>query len=391
MLSVDNLVDQYILPDDQTSYDPYDIWNTRMGILVKKIFYQRRWLGVLPAAALTVVDFYFNNSLRLGYSKRNYPVVYAYRALIATELYRKSADSKLLDVAKKSLTWLVNNYSTGYSGYCWGANMPWVSKNGVYTENTPFITNTPYVLEALLQYARVSGDTSFNHIVPTIFEFIERDLIKQVDTKNELALSYSPQTEQRIVINANSYAMYCYSLFYSLYPEKSTYISEKIKRICNFLKQQQQPDGSWLYYADNEQGNFIDCFHSCFILKNLIRVNKIIRLEGAEKMIETGYSFIKDNFFDSKKGLFRRFSKQDSISLIKFDLYDNAEMLNLAGLLNDKPVTEILQLSIKEKFIAGNDIYSQIIFPNKRINRNTLRWAVMPLLYALVHNNIKFS
>ena len=364
------------------TYDPYDIWNTNIGQWVKKLYYRNSTAGLLPSALLVLFDSYINNRSRIGYSKREYPVVYAYKVLLAIELYKRHPHSHLLEEARCSLTWLALNYSKGYSGHCWGANMPWVSKNATYKEETPFITNTPYVLEALTQFSQISNDTTFDYMVPTILAFIETDLIKMVDSSNELALSYSPYPEKRIVINANSYAMFCYSVFNQLYPGQSTCISDKVIRLYNFIKNHQRPDGSWFYYADDLPGNFIDCFHSCFILKNLYKANKTVCLENFSETIQLGYKYLKVNFFDHQRKLFKRFAKTDKASIIQFDLYDNAEMLNLSILLKDGELTDILSQSIKEEFVRGNDIYSQIILSNKRIQKNTLRWAVMPMLYA---------
>jgi hypothetical protein len=269
MNSVENLYYRYISPARLVSYDPYDIWNTKLGQVVKKKYYTNRFIGMLPSALLLFFDNYLNNNYRFGYSRREYPMVHAYRTMIAIELYRKTGDLLMLELAKSSLTWLENNYSKGYSGFCWGANMPWVSKNGTYKENTPYITNTPYVLEALIQYQQETGDKAFSYIIPTIYDFIEKDIQKAIDNTEELAVSYSPEEEHRIVLNANSYAIFCYSVFHSFYPDQSKYIADKINRLYHFIKQYQQPDGSWQYYADDLPGNFIDCFHSCFILKNL--------------------------------------------------------------------------------------------------------------------------
>jgi hypothetical protein len=86
---------------------------------------------------------------------------------------------------------------------------------------------------------------------------------------------------------------------------------------------------------------------------------------------------------DTRHFLFKRFSVKNKPSIVKFDLYDNAEMLNLALLLGDRCVADKLIASIDRNFRAGTDIYSQIDLFGVRRSRNTLRWAVMPYLYAL--------
>jgi len=81
--------------------------------------------------------------------------------------------------------------------------------------------------------------------------------------------------------------------------------------------------------------------------------------------------------------LYKRFTKSNKPSIIKFDLYDNAEMLNLLLLLNKYDLALELKNNIEKVFIKGEDIYSVIdLFGNKK-NKNTLRWAVMPYLYSI--------
>jgi len=363
--------------------DPYDVWNMKTGQRVKKIYYKNKLLGSLPAAALTIYDFFLNNKLRWGYSPRQYPIAHAYRVLISLTLYQKTGNEEYIISARESLEWLGENYSRNYSGYCWGINMPWVSKIATYDEKTPHVTHTPYALEAFIRFQQETKTTKYDPIIDSVLNFLDKDLIKLVDSKDTLAVSYSPKTESRIVVNANSYAMFCYALLYGRNQNLNNHIGDSVMRLYHFLASTQHEDGSWHYFADDADGNFIDCFHSCIVLKNIYKVNQIIPLPDSHQVIEKGYAYLKKYFWNDTKKLFKRFSITDRMSLVKFDLYDNAEMLNLAIILKDDGLAGILNDSIGRNFVAGTDIYSHIIFPNLKINRNTLRWATYPYLYAL--------
>lgn len=376
------LFEKHLSPVNLETPDPYDVWNTKPGQNIKKVYYRNKTLGILPSAGLTIFDFYLNNHLRLGYDKRSYPIAHAHKALIGMELFKKSQDLKYLSYAKDSLNWLANNYSHGFSGYCWGINMPWVSKIAVYDENIPHVTHTPYALEAFIKYQDLTNTKDYEDIIVSVFNFLEKDLHKMRDDHLVLALSYSPKTEKRIVINANSYAMLCYALLGDRGPLGRGYNEDKVKRIYKFLVNHQNADGSWYYFSDDAQGNFIDCFHTCFVIKNIFKVNQIISLSNSDQIISKGYEFLKNNLWDPNRQLFKRFSVTDRLSPVKFDLYDNAEMLNLAILLKDNALIEVLSASIKRNFVSGEDIYSHIVYPNIKVNKNTLRWAVLPYLYA---------
>ncbi|MDP4129490.1 MAG: hypothetical protein Q8939_04960 [Bacteroidota bacterium] len=377
------LIQEQIKRGKYNTPDPYDVWNMKIGQWVKKIYYKSKLLGLLPAAALTLYDFYINNRLRFGYSPRQYPIAHGYRVMIALNLYKKTSDPEYLASAKESLEWLSKNYSRNYSGYCWGINMPWVSKIATYEEEVPHVTHTPYALEAFLKYQELTKTTEYDKIIDSILQFLDNDLNKLIDSGDTLALSYSPKTEVRVVVNANSYAMSCYASLYGRNPDLNAHIEDKIKKLYHFLVTTQHENGSWYYFADDGPGNLIDCFHSCIVLKNIYKVNRIIPLPGSGQVIEKGYAYLKQYFWNDTKKLFKRFSITDRLSLIKFDLYDNAEMLNLAVLLKDDALVDTLSASIEKNFVVDTDVYSHIIFPNLKINKNTLRWATYPYLYAL--------
>lgn len=377
------MVDEYLRNAVLETADPYDVWNMKISQLVKKVYYKNKLLGAVPAALLTLFDFYVNNNLRIGYVSRHYPIVHAFMALINLELYKHTREKKFISTAEDSLEWLSDNYSKGYSGYCWGINMPWVSKIATYHENTPHVTHTPYVLEAFISFQKETNTGRFDQIIESVLYFLDNDLNTMVDDNDMLAISYSPETETRIVVNANSYAMYCYALLLEQNGTENNHLKDKIRRLYNFILSNRQENGSWFYFADRNKGNFIDCFHSCFILKNIYKTNHIVSLPNADDVLAKGYQYLKRNFWDDTRLLFKRFSITDRPSLIKYDLYDNAEMLNLAVLLKDYDLMDMLSASIKNNFVVNDDIYSNIIYPNKRINRNTLRWAVFPYLCAL--------
>jgi hypothetical protein len=370
--------------NDLSTSDPYDIWKTDIGVNVKNLFNKNRVLGFIPATILTVWDHFVNNNARLFYKKQEFPIVRALAAMCLLNLYKAENKSEYLTTARTHLNWLIKNSSIGYSGFCWGANMIWASKNGIYEKATPFITHTPYALEAFIEYEKITGSKEFHYVITSVYDFIINDLYKFIDTENMLCLSYAPINEPRRVINANSYALYSLSLLHSFFEDKSSLIQEDILRIYNFIVSNQNENGSWWYYADNKKGNFIDCFHSCFVLKNLIKASVTVSLpDSYESTIEKGYNYILDNFYDESHGLFKRFSKTDKPNLVKFDLYDNAEMLNLAYLKNDLKLYASLKNNIEKNFIKGGEVYSIIDLFNTKRNKNMLRWSIMPYLYSL--------
>jgi hypothetical protein len=376
------LIEEVCLRNDLASFDPYDIWKTNTGVRTKTFFNCNRYAGMLPAALLSVLDLYLNSRRRWLYRKQEYPIVRAFGALILLALYKDNCRRDYLAFAKTHLDWLVGNGCKGYKGLGWGLSFEWPVSCGLYYDsNTPLSTATPYALEALVRYSTITASDEFVPSILKIYEFFEKDIKVIRESKKFLITSYGPSAD-RIVTNAVSYAMFSYCLLLPyVSPSDKSYVESKIIRLYNFVVSQQRSDGSWLY---SPQGNsFIDCFHSCIVLKNIIKSHKIFELPGADTVIAKGYEYLIENLRDKSSGLFRRFTKKNKPSLVRFDLYDNAEMLNLSYLMGDSAVTKSLQVAIRQEFHQGSDIYSQTDIFGIKQNKNMLRWAVMPYLYAL--------
>ncbi|MBN2475608.1 MAG: hypothetical protein JXB62_13430 [Pirellulales bacterium] len=377
------LIEHFCLRADLSTYDPYDIWKTRLGYAVKDFYNCHRVAGLPSAATLALFDNCINNRRRMFYSRLEYPVVRAMAALALLSLYRKSADRRHLDGARRHLDWLVVNCHRWQHGIGWG--LPFahaVSKTVRYGPNTPFSTITPYCLEAMVEFEKRSGTSQFRQVVEGIYPFFERDLVVMEDGGDYLITSYGPLRD-RIVVNAVSYTMYSYALLLPYLSEaESARARHRIRKLYRFVQMTQQDDGSW-YYCPNDKGSFIDCFHSCIVLKNVIKTNALVALEEAASVVESGYAYLQKQLLDPRWGLFRRFAVANKRGLVRFDLYDNAEMLNLAALREDLPLAERLAASVRTHFCEGRDVYSQIDLGCRKRSKNTLRWAVMPYVYAV--------
>ncbi len=376
------LIEKFCLLETLECYDPYDVWMTGLGIRIKRLYNANNVVGILPAAALTVWDNFLNNGTRFFYKKQEYPVVRAMAALVLLTSYEGLKNKDFLIGAKGHLDWLIANTCEGYAGLCWGLGFKWAAGDDLdYDENTPFSTHTPYVLEALDKYVALTGDKKYLSHIESVFNFFEEDIKIMFEDEATMATSYGPDRD-RLVTNAVSYSMFSYAIFLKHLPAKKELIESKIQKLYNFIKGKQLEDGSWLYEPYNKN-SFIDCFHSCFVLKNIFKTGQVITLDGSETIIKKGYTYVKDNFYNSRTGLFKRFSLSNKPSIVKFDLYDNAELLHLAILLNDQELVSSLSTTIRKTFVKSDSIYSIIDILNIKRNKNTLRWAVMPYIYAL--------
>ncbi|TKK70338.1 hypothetical protein FC093_06220 [Ilyomonas limi] len=367
---------------DLSTYDPYDFWKTRLGATIKHRFYDGSLVIKGIAGIASCADIFLNNSLRIGYNKQEYAIVRALAAMILDRLYQISGKEIFLEYADLHINWLLKNNLRGAHGIGWGLNFTHpVTKAVVYPKATPFTTITPYVLEALIMHEKVTNQRGiYQDVCKSIYDFFDKDIHVLAQNEEFEATSYGPYKDRKVV-NSVSYTMYALILL-DEYFDYSLNTLKRVTRLFNYIKNQQQPDGSWFYSEEGEP--FIDCFHSCIVLKNLIKSeNYNLDLPGIESVIHKGYSYLKLNLWDEKKGMYKRFSVQNKPGLIKFDLYDNSEMLQCAVRVGDIEEAQKIASSINKNFIYKDKIYSSIdVFNNKR-NPQMLRWAVLPYLYSL--------
>lgn len=376
------IIEHFCCRNDFMTYDRYDIWKTSVGFRSKRLYNRRPCLGIFPSAALAIADFFLNNRLRLFYQREEYPIVRAFSAMALLNLYRKTGDESHFNFAQKHVRWLVDHRVASRNGHGWGIPFDHtVSAMVTYPANMPLATITPYPLEAIIRYAQTTGDNQYDDVIRGIFDFFNKDIMVLEETDDYLLTSYGPLRDRKVV-NAVSYNMYAHSLLLDYLPsEKQEEARGTIRKLYIYVKRRQNSDGSWLY---SEEGrSFIDCFHSCIVLKNLIKTNRIVPLDDCETIVRAGYDYLKQNHIDERYGLYRRFSLKNRPMAVRFDLYDNAEMLNLVVLMKDEELIVNLSNRIKRHFHRGRDIYSHIDLFGVKRSKNHLRWAVMPYLYAL--------
>ncbi len=132
-------------------FDPYDIWATPLGIAVRRRYYDGRFTGKLGAAGLSLLDWLLPGIARRIVSAKllSYPIAVAHAVLL-----RKVANHPA-ESPKEILQHLDAMSIQRDGATAWGLGFPWMSKNGLYGSDIPFVTHTPYVMEALLVLAEL--------------------------------------------------------------------------------------------------------------------------------------------------------------------------------------------------------------------------------------------
>jgi len=81
--------------------------------------------------------------------------------------------------------------------------------------------------------------------------------------------------------------------------------------------------------------DFVDHFHTCFVLKALAKIEQITGSQKCRSAIERGIDYYVKNLFDTN-GLPKPFSKPPRLTVYRRELYDYAECINLGVLLQGR-------------------------------------------------------
>lgn len=317
------------------SYDPYDIWGTRYGLWSRKVYYGSRLLGTPLVAPLVLLDLVCPSARTLFVKRQRYATADGQLLLALLNLYAVTGDRIHLDRALRLGDEILEYAIPGYRGPCWGYPFDWQRDSGaVWSRNTPYITCTPYCYEAFITLHAVTGEARYHDIAAGIAEFVHGDLHDTQVSPTASAGSYSPKDRGQVV-NASAYRAWV------LLDAGRRFDREDFTRTgtrnLNFVLESQREDGSWLY-AMADGASFIDNFHTCFNLKNLVKIDRMLDRPDIRRSIASGFEYWRTNLLypdlDPKS-----FSREPRFQLARLEMYNFAEGITLCSLLAGESVT----------------------------------------------------
>lgn len=349
------------------SFDPFDLWASDfLGELKISLYRGGRW-AVVPLAFAYLLDLLAPEAIRrvMRVQKREFAHVLA----MLQETRHALSDTEFVERMEKMRT-----------RNAWGLGFKWYSVNGVYPETMPYITNAPYVMEALVKIPSDSpAKARANKLFADSWYFLEA-LKVQYEDEDSMALSYAPIEEPNIVVNANSYAAFSYAMHWRHGPKERRKVARRrALKLARWVVKQQYDDGRWYYLANRGAHDMIDGFHSCFVVRNLRKAGKYLPdiVPITERAIENGWRYIKRELFDPKVGLSRRYAVISRPDPFRYDLYDQAEFLGLLVDFNELEAARALVENVHKRFVRKGDWYCRIDKLNRRWGRNFLRWGVV--------------
>ena len=312
----------------ETSNDYQDFFASPIGGKAKALYYRRPALGTLAVAPMVLCEALFPSSRKWFWRRQRFPIADSHFAMGFAYLFRISGERTHYERALHFLDVLEKSRCPGYDRFCWGYPFDWETRNGTVPANTPLITTTPYAYEAFLAAYRIDRNPSRLSILRSIAEHACHDIRDQPVSPDAATCSYSPRG-QTGVVNASAYRAFLLRSAADLFSDP--HYGERSDRNLNFVLRSQREDGSW-FYAMDEVRDFIDHFHTCFVLKALAKIERETGHEGCRRAIRKGLAYYLGNLFDPE-GLPRPFSRPPRLTVYRQELYDYAECINLCVLL----------------------------------------------------------
>ena len=388
----------------ETSWDHQSFFAGPVGGRAKSLYYRNRLLGTAAVAPMIFCEAFLPSARRLFHHPLRFPIADAHYAMGFAFLYEATGNFSYLEKAVHFLTELKKSRCGQFKEYCWGYPFDWVWRGGTARRQTPLITTTPYVYEAFLKVGQIlesedgerrteDGDEKLEHMLdrssdigpqPSVVSLQEcRRIIASIarharfdikdfkTSETASSCSYNPFGEGG-VINAAAYRAF-------LLTSASKVLSNddywKIaEQNLNFVLENQNPDGSWFYAVDGVR-DFIDHYHTCFVMKALAKIHSMTAHEGCLKALSKGVSYYLNNLFDDD-GLPKPFSKAPRLTVYKRELYDCAECINLCLLLRDRFPQLEAKLETVVKGILKDWIKPDGSFRSRRLH---LGWDNVPM------------
>jgi hypothetical protein len=319
-------LDQY----GENSYDFQTFYAGRLGKAAKALYYRRRALGVCAVAPIVLCEAFAPSTRRLFHERQRFPIADAHFCMGFARRFQKTGDSRHFKRAVHFLDVLLNTACRGTSGLGWGYPFDWVTIDGTLPAGTPLITTLPYVYEAFAEMYQLDRRDSWLEVMRSIAEHALRDYRDLAAGDGATTCTYTPLPSDRgRVVNASAYRAFL--LTRAALDLSDQRFLEAAQRNLRFVLNSQNEDGSWFYAVDGRR-HFIDHYHTCFVLKALVKIEALTGQASCTRAVESGVDYYVGHLFD-EQGLPKPFAKPPRLIVYRRELYDYAECVNLATLM----------------------------------------------------------
>jgi hypothetical protein len=355
----------------ETSFDHQSFFAGPWGGKAKSLYYRKRSIGVMAVAPMVFSEAFVPSARRCFHKRLRFPIADAHYAMGFAFLFESTGEPVYLERAHHFLDALQASRCKEYADLCWGYPFDWVTRGGVIKQNTPLITSTPYAYEAFLQVSQLEPRAEWRAALESITRHTRKDIKDFATSDRASSCSYTPY-DQGGVINAAAYRAFLLTSAAHVLGDSEHWSTAE--RNLNFVLENQNADGSWFYAVDGVR-EFVDHFHTCFVMKALAKIHSLTGHEGCLEALSRGLDYYLKHLFDPE-GLPRPFARAPRLTVYKRELYDCAECINLCLQLRDRfpELERVLERVVKE--ITTNWTKTDGSFRSRRL---LLGWDNVPM------------
>ena len=314
----------------EVSWDHQSFFAGSLGSRAKSLYYKNKLFGTAAVAPIIFCEAFVPNARRLFHRPIRLPIADAHYAMGFAFLHEASGEPAHLEGAVHFLHELEKSRCPDFKEFCWGYPFDWVTRNGVIKAGTPLITTTPYAFEAFLQVNELQPRDEWKRILKSITRHVCTDIKDFKFSETASTSSYTPD-DKGGVINASAYRAFTLTSAAKFFGDDDCL--KIAERNLNFVLENQNADGSWPYAKDGAR-DFVDHFHTCFVMKALAKIYLLTGEQRILDVLEKGIDYYLNNLF-AENGMPRPFSKAPRLIVYKCELYDCAECINLCLLLQN--------------------------------------------------------
>jgi hypothetical protein len=316
----------------ETSSDHQSFYAGKLGRSAKRLYYKSRMLGTMAVAPMVFSEAFLPSARRLFWKPQRFPIADAHYAMGFAFLADLHNSDEHLQRAVHFLEVLQETRCPGQEEYCWGYPFDWETRTGVMKSGTPLITTEPYAYEAFSQVYAIDRSEKWLRVMQSIAAHAFKSYRDVPTGPGAASCGYTPAPDDPAgVVNASAYRAFLLTKA-GLELSEPKYL-ETARKNLNFVLASQNEDGSWYYSTDGAR-DFVDHFHTCFVLKALGKIQQLSGSAECQSAIERGVRYYVKSLFDAD-GLPLPFSKRPRMTVYKRELYDYAECINLCTLLGE--------------------------------------------------------
>ncbi len=222
-------------------------------------------------------------------------------ALGYLKLHQATGEKKYLDKATACLDWLTENFSTGYSGCCWGNHFSYESRGGRIPFGVPTIVWTSLIANVFLYAYEYTNEKKYFDIASSAGDFIVSDIPRLESADGTVCLMYTPKN--KIIPNGggdihNSNVLGAWLLARLFRHTKKDDLLNLSTRAVEYTLNRQLPKGGW-YYGEPKKFRWIDSFHTGYVLESIHGYIKAVGGDSKKDKLVKGYRYFISTFFES--------------------------------------------------------------------------------------------